>query len=117
MKRLISVVALIFLFVSVSQSQHSFTSSDAKKFVESFKESGLIKRVDYNKNRVYVWHNLWKYDMDAKKKEMFVCLIADYFKYHNPAWGMDVRPEAEIYSNRTAKRLAYWSNWSGINIE
>lgn len=117
MKKLITVFTFILLFVSISQAQYSFTKSESQKIIKDFKESGFVTRVDFRHNRVYVNHTIWQYQIDAKNKEVFVCLVADYMKYHSPEWNVDGRPPAEIYSNRTAKRLAYWSNWSGINIE
>lgn len=117
MRLAILLSAIIFCSAIQVSAQYTFTKDNSQEFVQEFIRTGLIERVDMSRLRVYVNEAAWVYQLNAENKEMLVCLIADYFKYHHPNWDVDARPNAEIFSNRSAKRLARWSNWSGVRIE
>lgn len=116
-KLIIPILTISILVIATNASAQSYNKADSKYIIEYATKSGVIERIDMNRHRVYVNHGQWVYVLDARSKELLVHLAADYFRHHDPSWNQDGRPHAQIYSNRTGKRVARWTTFRGVRLD
>jgi hypothetical protein len=83
--------------------------SEVYKLMEDLQRIGLITRINENTNEIQVNGLLWSgFDLNGKKGVALVC--AQYFKARN------VSGSPELVDNRTGRKLASVSEWSGVKI-
>lgn len=106
MKRLLSVMVVVFMFlagVSVADMQ-----GDRQAFIQKLIKKGIIQKVEVPGKLPHVWVKPLFYALDFSDKQQFISVIYIYYKNQNSMYDIVV-----LYDSKSGKEIGKFAETYG----